>query len=483
MNTSGRGIEGSPQASSLTQVPIDSSDSSSGAQGSSTNLVKRAMNWFEKWLLALVLGGFIAGVVVASISQPVVDQVDSTINMFMDWYAFIAPLAIFLILSPSLARMFATRSMGTFGLLVLSWFAIRKVLASLWAVAFVLIVFRIPIVPQGSVSLADGLEQTLGTLGNMMLTSSYFWAMYSAVGVALVSTKVEVLTRFLEKIMDVVEVAGSYLMPLMPIFMFAIGAYIYGLPDNVQEQVGLDAEGKSVLFDLNIWGWITSPETPIGMITIYVIGALLTAVACMIWQSVFLLGARALEPRFTIIGYFKNYWIKVYPLLWATSSEALATPLQLYLTKKHAPWISNSLRRFAIGVGSYMDINGTIINVFILGAIVLLILGVQVSVMELLILLPVVFLISYGVPGIPGELVLFAGPIATMLTISEATLPVFLAVYLGIQLGLPDSFRTGNNSTDAYVQAIIVNAVYEKRFNPAPEPRGVAPAETESTTG
>ena len=164
MNTSGRGIEGSPQASSLTQDPIDSSDSSSGAQGSSINLVTRTMNWFEKWLLALVLGGFIAGVVVASISQPVVDQVDSTINMFMDWYAFIAPLAIFLILSPSLARMFSTRSMGTFGLLVLCWFAIRKVLASLWAVAFVLIVFRIPILPQGSVSLADGLEQTMGSL-------------------------------------------------------------------------------------------------------------------------------------------------------------------------------------------------------------------------------------------------------------------------------------------------------------------------------
>ena len=96
------------------------------------------------------------------------------------------------------------------------------------------------------------------------------------------------------------------------------------------------------------------------MISIYVIGALLTAIACMIWQSVFLLGARALEPRFTITGYFKNYWIKVYALLWATSSEALATPLQLYLTKKHAPWISNSLRRFAIGVGSYMDINGEV---------------------------------------------------------------------------------------------------------------------------
>ena len=102
----------------------------------------------------------------------------------------------------------------------------------------------------------------------MMLTSTYFWAMYAAVAVSLISIKVEWLTRVLEKIMDRVEVLGSYLLPLMPVFIFGIGAYIYGLPDNVQEQVGLDAQGKSVLLDLNIWGWAISPRTPGGMITI-----------------------------------------------------------------------------------------------------------------------------------------------------------------------------------------------------------------------
>ena len=102
--------------------------------------------------------------------------------------------------------------------------------------------------------------------------------------------------------------------------------------------------------------------------------------------------------------------------------------MNLYLTKRHAPWIPSPIRRFTIGVGSYLDINGTIINVFILGAIVLLVLGLNVSVIELLLIIPVVFLISYGVPGIPGELVLFAGPMATMLSIPDASIPVFLAV-------------------------------------------------------
>ena len=356
------------------------------SDSTSTNFAKRAINWFEKWLLVLVLGGFIAGIVVASVSQPVVNQVDTTINMFMGLYDYVAPAAICLILPPSLARMLATRKTGKFGLLVINWFALRKILASLWAIIFVLAVFRIPILPEGAVSLTDGLGQALTSVGDMMLTSTYFWAMYAAVAVSLISVKVERLTRVLENIMDRVELLGSYLLPLMPLFMFGIGAYIYGLPANVQEQVGLDAQGKSVLLDLNIWGWVTSPRTPAGMITIYVIGALLTAIACMIWHFVFLIIARAYEPRFSITGYLKNYWVKVYPLLWATSSEALATPLQLYLTKKHAPWIPDSIRRFAIGVGSYMDINGTIINVYILGAIVLLMLGLNVSVVELLIL-------------------------------------------------------------------------------------------------
>ena len=445
-----------------------------------TGIILGWREWLEKWLLVLVLGGLVAGVGVASVSQTVVEQVDSVINVFMDLYDFFAPVAIFLILTPSLARLFSTRRMGRFGLFVIKWYAFRKLLACLWAILFILIVFRIPILPQGSLSLTDGIVQTVKSLAEMATTSTYFWAMYAAVGVSAVSMRVHVLTGVLEKAMNAIEFLGSYLMPIMPVFMFGIGAYIYGLPDNVQEQVGLEADATSTLLNLNIWGWETSPRSAVGMITIYVIGALLTAIACMIWQLAFLFLASRKEPRFSIVGYFRDYWIKVYPLLWATSSEALATPLNLYLTKKHAPWIRNEIRRFIIGIGSYMNINGTIINVFILAAIVLLILGLNVSVVELLFIIPVVFLISYGVPGIPGELVLFAGPMATMLNIPEAMLPVFLAVYLGIQLGLPDSFRTGNNSTDDYIGAVLMNAIYEKQY--AGQGSGcLSPAQTQGT--
>ena len=121
-----------------------------------TNVIEKTINWFEKYLLVLVIGGLIAGIGVASVSQPVVDQVDSLINTFMELYGFVAPVAIFLILTPSLARLFSTHNMGLFGAFVIAWFAGRKILAGLWAIAFVAIVFRVPLLPEGSSSAECG---------------------------------------------------------------------------------------------------------------------------------------------------------------------------------------------------------------------------------------------------------------------------------------------------------------------------------------
>ena len=420
--------------------------------------------WFEKYLVVFVLGGFIVGIVGAKYSQGLTDIVNDLLDAFMNAYSYLAPVAIFIILTPALTKLFASRSMGKFGMFVIRWYAIRKILAAFWAVIFMAIVLRLPLLPEHSASVADAITQTLKSLGVMAVTSPYFWAMYAAIIMSLVSLRVKWIFNIFDRILNGVENGGKFFIPVMPIFMLGIGAYVYALPQNVAEQVGLTAEGASILTNLNIWGWQLNPQTSGGMIMIYIVGALLTALACMLWQLVFLYITAKKEKRFSIVTYFKNYWVKVYPLLWATSSEALATPLNLYLTKRHAPWVRDNIRRFTIGIGSYMNINGTIINVFVLGAITLAIIGFDVSVIELLLIIPIVFLISYGVPGIPGELVLFAGPMALLLNIPEAIVPSFLAIYIGIQIGLSDSFRTGNNSTDDYIGTIYMNAVYEQKY-------------------
>ena len=170
------------------------------------------------------------------------------------------------------------------------------------------------------------------------------------------------------------------------------------------------------------------------------------------------------SKSFSIKEYFSRFWIRVYPLLWATSSESLATPLNLSLVKKYYPDINRDLRRIVIGTGSYLNINGTLICVYILTGLVGTILGCKPSLLSLILSIPMVFLIAYGVPGLPGELILFAGPIAVLINIPETVLPMFLVLYSGLQLGLPDSFRTGNNSTDDCVFSILLDDIYKKKF-------------------
>lgn len=425
---------------------------------------ERFLALLEKMMLPLTVGSFAAGILIAKYSAGFTGWINSLVGGFVEGYGIIAPVAIFLILTPSLARMFKTRSLGRFGAYVIWWSALRKLMACFWGVLFTAVVFQLPFFPQQATSIGEAALQTVQSLSQMMTTSPYFWAMYLSVGTALIATKARFLFRVLEKTLDGVEAAGRFFIPFIPLFMLAIGAYVYGLPAHLGEQIELEAGMEQALQPFTVLGLSFHPESPLGMIWIYVFGALLVGLACFLWHLGLLLVTQTVVKRFSIRRYFADYWVKIYPLLWATSSEALATPLNLYLTKRHAPWVRSTVRRLVVGMGSWMNINGTLICVIVLGAIVFSILGIQVSVVEWLLVIPVILLISYGVPGIPGELVLFAGPIAILLNLPESIAPTFLAVYIGLQIGLPDSFRTGNNSTDNYVFAILLNDIYEKRF-------------------
>ncbi len=151
----------------------------------------------------------------------------------------------------------------------------------------------------------------------------------------------------------------------------------------------------------------------------------------------------------------------------------MATPLNLHLVERHYPQINDEIRGFTIGAGSFLGINGTLICVYILGGLVTSILGIEVSALQLLMSIPLIFLLGYGVPGIPGELIIFAGPLAIILGLPAEVTGVFLALYIGFQIGLPDSFRTGANSTDNCVNALILQNIYEREYL-AREPKAAA---------
>ena len=57
----------------------------------------------------------------------------------------------------------------------------------------------------------------------------------------------------------------------------------------------------------------------------------------------------------------------------------------------------------------------------------------------------------------PGELILFAGPICTVLNVPASLQASYIALYIGFQFGLSDSFRTALNVTDNCLSSVALS--------------------------
>lgn len=415
------------------------------------------MEYYIPWLAVLF---FIIGIVGAQYSTPFAYSVNAVMEGFIDSYSYIAPLAIYLILTPSLIQLFSLSGQRgkSFAHFAIRWFVKARLAACLFAALVTTLIFGFPLY-SSSTGFVHALLESLRSLGWMVTHSSYFYALYAAVITIVISLKYARLASILVKGVDLIEYAGRIIIPVIPLFMMGIGAYITILPEIIETEVGAEV-AHAHLGIVRFLGMSFDMSTAWGMIGMYLIGSVLTAVICGIWHGGLLLLAKKEMPTFSFKQYVTTYWIKVYPLLWATASEALATPLNLYLVKKLCPDIRDEVRQFVVGTGSFLNINGTMINVFFMTGLVAKMIGIEISFLQLVLSIPVVFLIGYGVPGIPGELLLFGGPMAICMGISPEATPVFLSLYLGLQIGLPDSFRTVANSTDECVCAIIIEKEY-----------------------
>lgn len=422
--------------------------------------IRATLSKLEKYLPLIMIVAFILGIFLASISIEFANLVYAGITGFIDLFIIVAPIMIFMIVAPAMAKVLYIRKGGAFGAYATFWLSARRLMACVWAIVFTVIIFGFPLLPEQAPDIGVALWDTLQVFAKLTFEDPFLIALWVGIIVAIISRKSSKLYGALEKIMIGIEGSGKYFESLIPFFMFTVGGYVYALPQHLPE---LGVAGAD-LGTVNVLGYGIDASTSSGMITVYIVASLLVALACLIWHFALLCWIKRVVKGFSIKDYFTRYWIRVYPLLWATASEALAMPLNLHLVKKHFPKVKTTVRRFVIGMGSYLNINGTVICVFVMAGVVASMLGHSISLVEFLVAIPVVFIIGFGVPGIPGELVLFAVPLALILNIPTAIVPAFLALYIGLQLGLPDSFRTGNNSTDDCACAVLLNDAYNKKF-------------------
>lgn len=405
------------------------------------------------------LVSLLVGIFWADQSKTFAYSVSDAMESFIDGYGYFAPVAIYLILTPTLTKLMLSEARGKdFAKYTIKWFVVARIIALVYGVIWTAIAFDLPLYSSVD-GLSAAVKESVTSLGWMLTHSVYFYAIYASIFTVFIAYRVPKLADNLAKGVDLIEYLGQFIVPIIPFLMVAIGAYVTILPEVLAESLGPEMGNISV-DTVTILGFTVDITTPLGMILLYVLSALLTGFISGIWHGGLLILVKRAKPDFSLKEYFSVYWIKVYPMLWATSSEALGTPLNLHMIKKFCPTIPDEVRQFVVGTGSFLNINGTMINVFLMTGLVATILDIDISLLQLLLCIPIVFLIGYGVPGIPGELILFGGPVALSMGVSPELMPVFLGLYIGLQIGLPDSFRTAANSTDECLCAIILNKRY-----------------------
>jgi hypothetical protein len=399
------------------------------------------------------------GVFWANQSSAFAYAVSNTMEGLIDGYSYFAPVAIYLILTPTLIKLMTSEARGkSFAKHTIKWYAVARLIACVYGVIWTVIAFDIPVY-----SSLEGfklaIQESIASLGFMLTHSEYFYAIYASIITTFIASKFPRMANTLGQGVELIEYLGKFLIPIIPFLMLAVGAYVTILPEILEKTLGADS-ANIISSKVAIFGFDIDITTSLGMLLLYILGSFLTGFVSATWHLGLMILVKRVKPDFSVKEYFSVYWIKVYPMLWATSSEALATPLNLNMVKKFCPTIPDEVRQFVIGTGSFLNINGTLVNVFIMTGLVAAILNVDISLIQLLLSIPIVFLIGYGVPGMPGELILFAGPMALSMGVSPELMPIYLSLYIGLQIGLPDSFRTGANSTDECLCAIILNKKY-----------------------
>lgn len=434
-------------------------------------LLNKIYKIYRTYIPIFIITALFLGIVLAKYIPYVLKAANFLVSKLIDSIVFFAPIAIFIVLAPSLAKMMKAGKESGFAIFIIFWFGLTRILAGLWAAVFTAVILRLPIINHARGEINYNFQELLGQnlilLKDLILHNVFFWAIGISIIVGIIAFFWEKLYRSLQKASQSIETFGDYLEPFIPLLMLLLGAYIYSLPQTLTQSVSNDTITNISNVGagyINLLGFNINIATEFGLVWVYILGSILIGIGCFIWQGMQLVVLKRYLGNFSIKKFFKQYWLKIYPLAWSTSSEVISMPLNMSLIKRSYKEVKRTVRKLVIGLGAYMNINGTTMHVILLAGIVARLIGYEPSLIQLALGVPIIAIVGYGVPGIPGELVLFAVPVVKILNLPEPAIALFMALYLALQVGLPDSFRTGANVTDNGIYALGLNKLFKEKF-------------------
>jgi|GEM_PF-4707947 Na+/H+-dicarboxylate symporter len=416
------------------------------------------------WASIQAICGIVLGLVVGAQFE-VGTVIGAAAQKLVGYYELAAPVLVFSILGPSILRLLRHEraELQRFSVFAVAWFSLLRLCVCVVAALVIALIYGLPLGtgPSPATSTPINREFLLSLAENRYLAT---FGLACLCAYLLRNLDGPWVDRFL-RLPDAIEAAGNFLTRLTAPFGFLVGVYIISLPDILltsSRQIG-DAALQPLVF-----GWFQfETSTASGLMSAYLAVSALTAGLCLALHGTLVAWARLRIPGFTIRGYLQGYLLRVYPLIWSTGAESLAIPTNLATLRRYGRGIPDALRDLTVGLAATLNLNGSLICSLVLVPAVCATIGHPLPLAAFLACLPVVFVLGYAIPGIPGELIVFADPLAQALGISGGERDLFLLLFLGWQIGLTDAFRSAGSATDAVPSTLLLTNAYRRRYGVA----------------
>jgi len=402
---------------------------------------------FERLIPFLAIASLVAGVLIGSQGITwLIDLAQSIISQAVDVLIFVGPIFVSLSVAASIAELTRKNVATTFFKDAVIWFFEIRVISALFTIAIIAIIFGSPLLPAHIDAFSfDKLSEVFGNIIFGMLMGSIGLAII----IGWIGSKRDQIYKLLQAANNGLNKIGDAVSILIPPAMFTLGLYLSGLDKII---VGEAAKANMAV------------QNPLLLYALSLVTLILIGFG---WQIVYLYLVIRNRNDVTIKRFFTKYYQHVYPLAWSTMSEIVTFPLSLSKTRKAFPKMKKGIRSFILSLGVSMNVTGNMINGFIIAGFVSFALGYPISVLEMLLVVPIISVVALGEVGIPGDSILLlslvmvammAVPAGFMTNFNE----VFLALWFALEVGLHDSFRTGLNVTDNAINALLFDNYYKR---------------------
>ena len=398
------------------------------------------MNKFERLIPHLAIVSLVVGVVVGLQGITWLNELaQSIVSRAVQALIFVGPILVAISVAFSIADLLRKKAPTSIFKRGVIWFFVVRVIAALFTIAIIALIFRSPLLP---VHMGDFSFNRISEILENYVFTMLMSAIILAVIAGWIGSKqdkvykpLQVGSKFLDKI-------GNAAGMLIPPLMLTLGLFIAGLDKIVVGEAGRAVQNPLLLYGLSL-------------VALILIG--------YAWQIGFLYLVIRKRNDVTVRCFITKYYRHVYPLAFASMSEIVTFPLSLAKARTAFPMMDESTSRFVFSLGVPMNVTGNMINGFVIAGFVSHALGYPLSVLEMLIVVPIISVVALGEVGIPGDSILLFGLVLVATMAVPASFgtyfnEVFLSLWFALEVGLQDSFRTGINVTDNAISALYIDS-------------------------